>query len=323
MFFFSTQYLLLTLLTMLTEKSYSKSYFLPRMIPKKKLSQLLFYLTLFLCCRMLIVLSFVYDILPLTFHDKWVFFYGGDFVRYFDMALSFSEFDFSGGMYPVGYPSFLTPFVWIFKATQWQEIVVPVAIFQSIALGGLSIFLVGIIAFTVTKDMRISISAAGLWCFFPVITYYFFSLCKSTDLLRGINIPSLLWVRMYSEPRSTFLILLSTFFVLRYANIFVLSSLAAFCAGAAFLVREDGAVFILIISFFILFRYIVKQVKLSAIIGFFSIIAIVCSIQLLHNYFLTGNIFISGHYEVSIQYCKLAGLKEWSLNNVIFLSQYS
>ena len=288
--------------------------------PKKLL---LFAITSLIVCRVSMVLLFAADIIHLDYHSGWAFLYGGDYMRYFTVAHELSHFSIPvHGGYSIGYSLFLIPFIWIYHAASWEQIILPVAVFQSLILGSISIYLCAMIASRLSENLFVAILAAALWCFLPMGAYLFFIVCKSTLLLQSINVPSLLWIRMYSEPVNTICLMTAVYLLTSHFNKAALRKIVAFTAGMAFLVREDGIVFIVILFGYLLYKYFIKEIKFKTLFSLGCIITLVYLPQFYFNFKNTGNPLIPNHYPHAVLSGKEYGFVMWSFGHVLFLFNY-
>ncbi|MFP4475063.1 MAG: hypothetical protein ACLFOY_05850 [Desulfatibacillaceae bacterium] len=277
---------------------------------------------LFACCilRFGIVWAFVHDWLPLTIHDGWHFLYGKDYLEYFGIAKSFSQGELGSGQYPAGYPLFLTPFVFAFDATQWMDIATPVAMAQSVFMAGGAILLLGWLGYVLTGQRVAGVIAAFSWTVIPLAAYAFFGLFgEAAQILRAINVPSLIWARMYSEPLASMLILLAMSLWI-VGDSYRLQVVGAIFVGMAFLVREDAIVFIVIGCVYWIW---VKDKGWRSVLVLGAMVTAIYSIQFLYNYLLTDNPFMSPHFKQTAAYAKEASLPQWSVENVLFLVRYT
>ena len=152
-----------------------------------------------------------------------------DQFEYFRIAQSFSKFEFTEMIYPIGLPLLLVPFIYIFHANTLADIFMPVSVFNSIFLYSASILLIYGIANRITGNNKISLLASTLWVLLPY------------------KLSSMWWVYVLSDPPMIFVVLLAIYLYLRgkeSMNLkypFFVGMLTAF--GVIF--RIPGALFVL------------------------------------------------------------------------------
>ena len=179
--------------------------------------------------RIVLVMLYYNGIPPNLFHDIGLT-HGicPDQFEYFRVALCFSKFEFAVTQYPIGLPSLLVPFIYVFHANTLADIFMPVSVFNSIILYSASILLIYGIANKITGDNKISLLASILWV---ILSYKL----------------GCMWVYVSSEPPMIFVVLLAIYLYLRgreSVNIkypFFVGMLAAF--GVMF--RMPCALFVL------------------------------------------------------------------------------
>lgn len=143
---------------------------------------------------------------------------GGDEEEYFKQAIGLAEFQkVDNACYALGFPLLLVPFIWIWQANTLRQILVPVMIFHSWILFGLSIILIALIAERLTKDRKIAIFSAGLWTFFPYFILILVSISGRIEI-GGIWMAHYMWTQVLSDPPSTFLIILSIYIYILFAS---------------------------------------------------------------------------------------------------------
>ena len=179
--------------------------------------------------RIVLVILYYNGIPPNLFHS-----FGltpnicSDQFEYFRVAQSFSKFEFTKTVYPIGLPLLLVPFIYVFHANTLAGIFMPVSVFNSVFLYSASILLIYGIANRITGNNKISLLASTLWV---ILSYKL----------------GCMWVYVLSEPPMIFVVLLAIYLYLRgheSVNIkypFFVGMLTAF--GVMF--RIPGALFVL------------------------------------------------------------------------------
>lgn len=92
--------------------------------------------------------------------------------EFFRLAKSLSEFHPVLSWATLGFPLFLVPFIWIFKAKVIEDILLPVTMFNSIVLFGISIILIASVAKILSNgNKKVALLSAGLWITLPYLVY--------------------------------------------------------------------------------------------------------------------------------------------------------
>lgn len=197
-------------------------------------------------------------------------------VTYFKLAKSFTDVN----TVPVstafiGFPLYLTPFIYIFQASEINDILKPVFIFQAFILFSLAIIFIGLIAGKILKNRLAGILAASIFTFLPYVFYFLFkNIGPVYDGVTNItlNFSHLMWIRLLSDPLSAFLVYLSVclFLILNKKINNKHSMLLGILSGLAVLVRMTN---IFIVGVFVLILLVQKKIRKAGLVAIFSFLA--------------------------------------------------
>ncbi|MDP2044392.1 MAG: hypothetical protein Q8K15_04410, partial [Candidatus Omnitrophota bacterium] len=146
-------------------------------------------------------------------HKGWYFHHGGDEISYFELAKSLVNLKPIKMDAFLGYPLFLTPFIYLYKAETIENILKPVLIIQAFILFNLSIILVALIAKEITKSKLVAGITAFLWTFYPWVLYLLVGRTKDF-YLGGIFLTHHLWLPALSDSISALFLFLAVYLFL-------------------------------------------------------------------------------------------------------------
>ena len=245
-------------------------------------------LTALAAVRILMVAGFVADIPPIQ-HTGWQFHCGGgDQILYFNMAKSFAALSPIKEKYPVGFPLLLTPIVLLFKPAIWQDLVLPVVMFQTL-LALISIYLVGYITKALSKSTSLSILSALMWTLFPYLIYFFAGFFNAA-WLRNTYVSYAMWFAMLSEPATAFFLLLNVYvYILSLKkNQWALPS--GIIAGITASIRVTSFMYAAVFAL----GYLLNRRYRSAVV-FIMAIAITLIPQFVYNLYFNEGLFVYGY----------------------------
>ena len=194
---------------------------------------------------------------PETYVHKGAYLHhGGDQNEYIAFAQDLANFELVDSYRTLGYPLYLVPFMWIFGADGFDDILLPVTIFQACVLFPLSIILVALTAEKLTKSRWIALVTAALWTTFPDLL----KLSADIGIYMSTHDPEALqarfiqtqtwmvhqtWGQVLSDPLSSFLSILCIYLFLlslqSSSRIGTLAGLSGISSALAFLVRPQEA----------------------------------------------------------------------------------
>ena len=245
-------------------------------------------LTVLAAARILMVAGFVADRPPIQ-HTGWQFHCGGgDQILYFNMAKSFAAFSPIEEKYPIGFPLLLTPIVLLFKPAIWQDLVLPVVMFQTL-LALISIYLVGYITKALSKSTSLSILSALMWTLFPYLIYFFAGFFNAA-WLRNTYVSYAMWFAMLSEPATAFFLLLNVYvYILSLKkNQWALPS--GIIAGITASIRVTSFMYAAVFAL----GYLLNRRYRSAVV-FIMAIVITLIPQFVYNLYFNEGLFVYGY----------------------------
>ena len=262
----------------------------PRDISKKTFWLILCALIL---ARIIVVLLLMHNI-PYTNVKEggWWFYHGGDEQCYFNLAKAISKGKLVPEIFPLGYPLFLSPFIYFSQANQIKDIVKPVFFIQAILFFSFAIVVIALLAQELFQSYKISALCAAIFTFHPQIFYLFFHQLgpyyPELGLTRGnMAFQSLSWLQIISDPLSAILVYFSFFLFLIIINrkttpnafLFLLGAVAGYSA----LVRVPN---IFIVGIIVLGLLLKKGLKEAARVALIALL--VFSLQLIYNQIYHG-----------------------------------
>lgn len=232
--------------------------------------------------RVIMVMGLVNGIPETSDHEGWFFHHGGDEEEYFRQAMALAKFQKINNVYYImGFPLLLVPFIVIFKAYTFEDILVPVVVFHSFILFGVSIILIALIAQRLFQDRQIALLSSALWTFFPYFVMLLATIIGKPEL-GGIWMVHQMWLQVLSDPPSAFLILLSTYIYLvslKKNNLWY-PFILGISFGYATLIRPQNiALFVLFISVWL------YKKKFKEIMVFVSTYIFMGVVQLVYNWY--------------------------------------
>lgn len=228
-------------------------------------------------------------------HDKGWFIYIVDWYEkeFFRLAKSLAEFHPIISLSCLGYPLFLVTFIWIFKASVIEDILLSVVLFNSILLFGISIFLVAAIAKKLSNEnKKVALLSAGLWVILPYLVHLavlFNPHLACLDIAQK-RTSYLMWTTFVDDPLFTFLVMLGVYtFVLssKYKDKIFYSILVGSFFGFAALINPLTSV-VIGISFITAFLFM-KRIR-SFIYAAITFVMFGIP-QLIYNWYFNGSPF--------------------------------
>lgn len=187
-------------------------------------------------------------------HRGWYLHHGGDELSYITFAQHLARFELTDSHRTLGYPLFLVPFIWVFGANGFSDIMIPVTIVQACIVFPCSIVLVLLLAERMTGNRFIALVTAALWTLFPYLLKIFADLgiylgTSDAEVLQARLIQTQVWMvhqmwaQVLSDPLSCFLNILGIFIFLRSLQVTEkkLVILTGVVSALAFLVRPQEA----------------------------------------------------------------------------------
>jgi hypothetical protein len=248
-------------------------------------------LLIFILIRCILVIILINGLPQLKWHEGFRFHQGGDQVIYFEIAKGISLAKLGEWKYPLGYPLLLSIFTFIFKAKTWEDILIPVIILQGFVFASLSIILIYLITYKLTRNIGVSLFSAGLWTVFPYILYFSLFIHPKAIILQSAHLPGQLWLQISSEPLSLTLTLLFLFIVLvsieKRNIIYVI--LMGVLIGYLVLTRYTNIVFLSMILVLLIRR------RFNHALITLCIFLVIFSPQLVYNWVIFGSPFTTGY----------------------------
>lgn len=160
--------------------------------------------------RVVMVVLLMADVPHLNNHvPPWFFHTGGDQQNYFILARDLSEGQITDEKVSLGSSLLMVPFVWLFRATQYRDLVAPLVIFNGLLLGSASVALTGLIGKHYTGDERVGLLGAAAWLSLPIVIYVAIGIHPAAEMLRGSLLPKIMWLTGISDGPASFGILVS------------------------------------------------------------------------------------------------------------------
>lgn len=217
------------------------------------------------------------------------YFYLGQEDEYFKLAFSLARFKPVDSYRLLGFPILLLPFIWLTKANNFGQLLLPVAIFHACVLAPISIILVALIAKRLAREWKVALFSATIWTFFPYLVCVFVHtnplFCRDVPAMRMAH---QMWLQALSDPPSTFLVLLAiyTFLVSLDKKNISYPLLTGIFFGLATLVRPGNAGLAFLFLSFYLYKRKFKNLFLFISSGFFVAIP-----QFFYNWRFYGSPF--------------------------------
>lgn len=240
----------------------------------------------------------------------WWFSHGGDEQRYFRVARSIANFDLvKDELTTLGFPLFLTPFVYFSGANEIKDILKPVFIIHAFIFYSISIILVGLIAEKISKNKLIGSFCAGLFTFYPYLFYFLFR--RDPPFYELGEFQFLNWLQVIADPLSAFLALL--YFYLFFSEIDKKNPrnsvliLIGLIGGFAAMVKVIHIllVFVIVLGWFLKKR--IKEATLVAISAAFAFLP-----QLIYNLTFFGSPFYFAMIPaIRSEYGELFSFSKW------------
>jgi len=268
------------------------------MNPSKDISKKTFWIILcsLVLVRIIMVLLLMHNI-PYTGVKEggWWFYHGGDEIRYFHLAKSISEFKLVSEIFPLGYPLFLSPFIFFTKANELKDIIKPIFIIQAILFFSLAIVIIALSAKKLFHSRKISVFCAGIFTFHPYFFYLLFHKMgpyyPALGLTRGeMSFQFLNWLQITSEALSAILVYLSSLLFLIAIGKKKTSNISLFFLGASagysVLIRVPNVFIVGIITLgLVLKRRTIEAIKVALVSFFFFLPQLIYN-QIYYGFFL-------------------------------------
>jgi hypothetical protein len=242
--------------------------------------------------RVCMVAGFLYDVPPLM-HEGWKFHQGGDQILYFSIARSLVALNPLASKYSMGFPLLLVPFIIVFNPASWLDLIKPVLTFHVI-LSVLFVFVIGFIAWMVSKNVFTVIASATLWVLHPYLMYASFALHSQAATVRSSYVSHAMWFPILSDASSTFFVLLGIllYFWSEDKQRYVYG--AGCMIGVAGLIRSPNLLAGVILSAtYLLRKEYVKTIK------FCGCMLLLFTPQFLYNAYFNASPFVFGYTETS------------------------
>ncbi len=249
-------------------------------------------LVILILIRVAMVVALISGIPETPYHDGWYLHHGGDQEQYFKTANSILKLNPTSSTATLGFPLLLVPFVYIFNAATWKDILIPVVIFHAFLMFNLSTILLALITRKISKSNVVAIVAATLWTFSPYLLFLSMGPCIRDGLsIGGLMLTKQMWTQILSDPPSTFFVLLGIylFLISLEREDFKFTVGSALIIGFAALIRIGNALLFGILITTYLFK---KQWRLALCFGVFIFIAFMP--QFLYNWYVFGSPLVHG-----------------------------
>jgi hypothetical protein len=159
--------------------------------------------------RWVLALLFMLDILPLDLRYGWYLQHGGDQDIMISLSRSILWAVPEETVVAIGQPLLMLPWLVLFRAYFYTDIVVPMVLLNGFVLGGLSVLLVGGLARSLTTD-RTALWSATIWAVLPLLGYVGFFWHYDWVTVRSAMVPKLGWLNGLTDGPATFYLLLAT-----------------------------------------------------------------------------------------------------------------
>ncbi len=169
--------------------------------------------------RLLIVLVFMLDWLPLERRFGWYLQHGGDQNEFLRLAISMIE---GGDLYitivAIGPALLYIPWIMLlyegafggeYLAQIYFTIAPALVVINGFILGSLSVVVFGVLSRRLTKNDIVAVAATAIWAVLPLLTYFAFFWHPENSLVRSANVPKVGWLNGLSDGPATFFIMLA------------------------------------------------------------------------------------------------------------------
>jgi hypothetical protein len=178
-------------------------------LDKKKGAYLLAALIIVRLIMAAVLLGLNWPIIPKR--QGWYFHHGGDQQPYIELSLSIIKQKPVYSFANIGFPLFITPFLWLSGGQELAAILPPVVLFNACLLAPASIALEYLIARQLTGQRKAALLAAGLWVFLPYMIYgagSFLNLSRPAwGKLFAFWASKYMWVQVLSDGPATFTVM--------------------------------------------------------------------------------------------------------------------
>ena len=168
--------------------------------------------------RIGIALIFMLNILPLGLRYKWYLHHGGDQDIMFRLAVSIIRGQPSLEVVGIGQPLMMIPWILILKPYNFLDMAAPMVVINGFTLGGLSVLLLGLMVWYVTRNKWAAWLSAALWAVAPLIAYFSFFWHFDPEIVRSSVVPKIGWLNGLSDPPPAFLMLLAVMLLARWLH---------------------------------------------------------------------------------------------------------
>ncbi len=210
-------------------------------------------------------------------HDTFLNSVGVDDDDYFSVSLAIMEGNPISTIRNIGLPLFFIPFIYIFKATNVNQILFPLSFFNSLILYNISIILLAIIALRLTGKIKASLFAAALWTIFPWLVYLLVKVKPGYDY-PGLTLNRLtrqMFMHIASDAASTFFVLLTVYLGLVFSNKnkkSLWSIILGLCLGISILIRIQNIALLAVVLSIYIYRKEFKNLLVFMISALFILI---------------------------------------------------
>lgn len=165
--------------------------------------------------RWVVALLFMLNVIPLDLRYKWYLHHGGDQAHFLALATSLLKGQPEPRLVGIGQALVMMPWVAILKPYNYLELVAPLVVINGFILGGLSVLLVGGIAWQMVKQRSVALVAAAIWALLPLIAYFSFFWHFDAVKVRSSTVPAVGWLNGLSDGPAMFFTLLSVWLLAR------------------------------------------------------------------------------------------------------------
>ncbi len=159
--------------------------------------------------RVVLVLLFMLNVLPLELRWRWFLHHGGDQEISFGLAQSIIAGEPRPVLIGIGAALPMIPLILILNPYNYFDIVAPLVILNGFLLGGLSVLVVGYMAKRIIQDDRVVWWSAGIWAILPLLFYVGFFWHFDAVTVRSSAVPKIGWLNGLSDGPMMFFMMVA------------------------------------------------------------------------------------------------------------------
>lgn len=169
--------------------------------------------------RLIIVSLLIVGFPPLQSHDGFYFHHGGDQDYYFEYGrvLSIGSFERYFAV-NLGQPAIMAISIWLFSSDTFSEILPILVLVNGYLFGGLSVILVGRLAYRLAGSFRAAWLAAALWAVMPWVIWLVSLVHPSRTWLQAPYVPGVAWLQGIPDGPAVFFALMGLYFLVTWLD---------------------------------------------------------------------------------------------------------